>query len=398
MFASDPPEFTPLSPLHTQTALLKQQRKRLRKLQAAVAAARGILSEFPVSSTPLNPFGRSVQAALRRISEATQRSNPHCTPQALQFCELAIIAAISSMQNPAATAAAAGEDKQQQQQLQEQPSLIDADIDDHAMAQALDATVTPAASSADPPVDPPVTDSEPAQQLQETGGDSPQKKEEEEEESAQQPKTGGDFPQKKEEEEEENGQSEQSQEGGAAQPASLETAVPAAAAAQPASSQAELISIAAIGELLEHMWAMSDHVIREGEAFEPQLPGSLVSEFQPEKSKYKFPLSLLWLYDEQQHKKRNSNQSIAIWQKEMPLLPFWTLGVPGDGDCLFHSSFLSDFAFTPNVNDAAAIRALADATTDAKDDSMGVDAKSAAFALQSVSKEQPELHKNASPG
>jgi hypothetical protein len=94
--------------------------------------------------------------------------------------------------------------------------------------------------------------------------------------------------------------------------------------------------------LLQYARAVSDHTIRKGPFFEPNFPGSLVSQWQPQEWKYRVPLSLVWAYDEQANKMRNDSQDVADWQKVMPLLPMYTFTVAGDGDCLMHSAMLAD--------------------------------------------------------
>jgi len=92
-------------------------------------------------------------------------------------------------------------------------------------------------------------------------------------------------------------------------------------------------------DLILHMRDISDHVIREGTApFNTMHPGSLVTEWQPEERKYRFPFALLWAYDEAEQERRSGNQQLATHQKQrIPLLPFWTFGVTGDGSCTLHS-------------------------------------------------------------
>jgi hypothetical protein len=92
-------------------------------------------------------------------------------------------------------------------------------------------------------------------------------------------------------------------------------------------------------ELILHMRDLSDHLIREGTAaYDPHFPASLVSEWQPEHTKYRFPFALVWGYDQAEQERRSSNQQLASYQKQsMPLLPFWTFGTVGDGSCTLHS-------------------------------------------------------------
>jgi hypothetical protein len=95
---------------------------------------------------------------------------------------------------------------------------------------------------------------------------------------------------------------------------------------------------AAMAELMLHVQALSDHVIREGTAaWDPMFPGSLVSEWQPEELRYLMPVSLVWIYDAVQAAQRQANLSLCPYQRHMPLLPMMTCSVAGDGDCAMHS-------------------------------------------------------------
>lgn len=128
---------------------------------------------------------------------------------------------------------------------------------------------------------------------------------------------------------------------------------PAAAASSSSSTSTDGITLESLGALIDHVWQLSDHLIPPGEAaFDPLFPGSLVSEWSPEHMRFKFPLSLVWAYDAGNHAARNSNQSIATWQKDMPLLPFYTLGVSGDGNCLFQSELISNPTAEPSEQSA----------------------------------------------
>ena len=95
-------------------------------------------------------------------------------------------------------------------------------------------------------------------------------------------------------------------------------------------------------ELLLFIRDVSDHVLRKGSLFNPLFPGSLASEWQPDTNRYKCPFALLWLYDEKSTQLRNDNQELPVWQKQLPLLPVWTFGVLGEGDCLPESAIIAD--------------------------------------------------------
>jgi hypothetical protein len=110
----------------------------------------------------------------------------------------------------------------------------------------------------------------------------------------------------------------------------------------PADADSAPHSRSSVQLLLQYARAVSDHTIRKGLFFEPNFPGSLVSQWQPQEWKYRVPLSLVWAYDEQANKMRNDSQDVADWQKVMPLLPMYTFSVAGDGDCLMHSAILAD--------------------------------------------------------
>ena len=133
---------------------------------------------------------------------------------------------------------------------------------------------------------------------------------------------------------------------------------PAAHAAAAALSPPAAIHDSHQIQLLLRMRAVSDHIVRNGPAFDALFPGQLVSEWQPEEIKYQFPISLVWMHDESALEARNSDQQLAIWQKRMPLIPMFTVGVSGDGDCLLHSVILSDSNVTADLG-AKKLRALA---------------------------------------
>jgi hypothetical protein len=134
---------------------------------------------------------------------------------------------------------------------------------------------------------------------------------------------------------------------------SVDLAAPAAAASAASSSGRSTGSSqsaaesadasASLKELLRYIRDVSDHVVRAGPAFDPLFPGALVTEWQPEEYKYKCPFTLLWLYDEQTRLTRNDNQQLSAWQKQMPLLPVWSWGVAGDGDCAPAAIVLADY-------------------------------------------------------
>jgi len=94
-------------------------------------------------------------------------------------------------------------------------------------------------------------------------------------------------------------------------------------------------------ELLLHVRAISDHTIREGTpAWDSMFPGSLVSEWQPQESKYLFPGALVWAWPEEEASRRSQDTKLSAWQKHMPLLPMFTCTVAGDGNCVLHSTLL----------------------------------------------------------
>jgi hypothetical protein len=114
-------------------------------------------------------------------------------------------------------------------------------------------------------------------------------------------------------------------------------AAAAAALVEPTTAQ--------LADVLHWAYAQSDHIIRRdmhGSAYDPLFPGSLVTEFQSDDTKHQWPFSLVWAYDEIAKELRCANQTLAEWQKQMPLLPFWSFGVLGNGDCLMHSCLLAD--------------------------------------------------------
>jgi hypothetical protein len=97
--------------------------------------------------------------------------------------------------------------------------------------------------------------------------------------------------------------------------------------------------------LLLYYRDLSDHVVREGTAgWNPGFTGVLTTEWQPEERRFTRPLSLLWLYDPIYALSRNDNQELPSHAKSLPLLPHWTFGVEGDGDCMPRSLTLGDVA------------------------------------------------------
>lgn len=109
----------------------------------------------------------------------------------------------------------------------------------------------------------------------------------------------------------------------------------------PAAALAE----ARVADLLLYYRDLSDHVVREGTAgWNPGFTGVLTTEWQPEERRFTRPLSLLWLYDPTYALSRNDNQELPSHAKSLPLLPHWTFGVEGDGDCMPRSLTLGDVA------------------------------------------------------
>jgi hypothetical protein len=103
---------------------------------------------------------------------------------------------------------------------------------------------------------------------------------------------------------------------------------------------------ARVAELLLYYYDLSDHVVRENTcAWEHAgLGGLLVTEWQPESGRYRIPCSLLWAWDGQAAAARNDDPSLAKHLVDMPLLPYWTISVDGDGNCLMRALILSDVA------------------------------------------------------
>jgi hypothetical protein len=127
----------------------------------------------------------------------------------------------------------------------------------------------------------------------------------------------------------------------------LVTPLPLAMNAASAASMAVLDSTSvhsAHVELLSRMRAISDHILRDDHtpSFDPKFSGQLVTEWQDEATKYQFPISLVWMYDEQSAAKRSSDPQLLGVHKSMPLLPMFTVGVVGDGSCLLQSLLLAN--------------------------------------------------------
>jgi hypothetical protein len=121
---------------------------------------------------------------------------------------------------------------------------------------------------------------------------------------------------------------------------------PAAGSSAPASTSRQAAHL----ELLQHMRAVSDHVVRAGEAFDSNFPGQLVTEWQDEATKYQFAISVVWAYDEASAEVRTRNLQLSGEHKRMPLLPMITVGVVGDGTCLLQSMLLADAHPDPTRN------------------------------------------------
>jgi hypothetical protein len=101
-----------------------------------------------------------------------------------------------------------------------------------------------------------------------------------------------------------------------------------------------------ISQLLSAYHDLSDHIVRErSKGWEHAgLGGMLVTEWNPEHSRYGFPFSLLWAHDDKALSARNDDTSLAKYLQDMPLLPYWTFSVDGDGDCLMRALILSDLS------------------------------------------------------
>ena len=158
----------------------------------------------------------------------------------------------------------------------------------------------------------------------------------------------------------------QSPASGAQQPSAPAAPVDAPSADQPAMTAAftpsvgalatSLLGLAAasstysdsprVAELLLYYRELSDHVVREGTAGweHAGFGGVLTTEWQPESRRFFRPFSLVWLYDAQSSIRRNDDQQLPSHLKEFPLLPHWTFGTEGDGDCLMRALMLGDVA------------------------------------------------------
>jgi hypothetical protein len=119
----------------------------------------------------------------------------------------------------------------------------------------------------------------------------------------------------------------------------------AAASSSPKPATQSADPPARVSEMLLYYRELSDHVVREGSAgFTHGFGGVLVTEWQPESRRFYRPFSLLWLYDPRCAALRNDNQELASHLKALPLLPHWTVGVDGDGDCMPRALLLGDVA------------------------------------------------------
>lgn len=98
-----------------------------------------------------------------------------------------------------------------------------------------------------------------------------------------------------------------------------------------------------IHTLVQHTHELSNNIIRasDGQAYEPNFPGTLVSSFRKTHS---HALSLVWAHDVHALGTRNDDQQLAAWQKDQPLLPFWMFCVADDDDSICHASLLADCA------------------------------------------------------
>lgn len=121
-------------------------------------------------------------------------------------------------------------------------------------------------------------------------------------------------------------------------------ATSAAAAATPTAAEPRQLKVnrTSARELLIYMRALSDHIVRAGPGYDALFAGSLASDWVDDKYMYTFPISLVWAYDKAEAEARSGDQTLASWQKEMPLLPMWTFGVAGNGDCMLQSMLLAD--------------------------------------------------------
>lgn len=124
------------------------------------------------------------------------------------------------------------------------------------------------------------------------------------------------------------------------------TEVAAAVAAKPSGSSSASLDPARAAELLRYYRELSDHVVREGTAGwdHAGFGGVLMTEWQPESLRFVRPFSLVWLHDDRACAARNDDQELPSHLKTLPLLPHWTFGLEGDGDCMMRALVLGDVA------------------------------------------------------
>ena len=95
--------------------------------------------------------------------------------------------------------------------------------------------------------------------------------------------------------------------------------------------------------LLKYIHDLSDHVIRERTAvWEPGFHGMLLSDWNPEESRFQHPMSVVFVHDEVARVARNDSQSLPKHQLDQPLLPHYLIASSGDGNCVMRSANLSD--------------------------------------------------------
>ena len=132
----------------------------------------------------------------------------------------------------------------------------------------------------------------------------------------------------------------------AAQPQPQSSTAAASSPAEPSRSSSESADSARVAELLLYYRELSDHVVREDTAGwdHAGYGGVLMTEWQPESRRFVRPFSLVWLHDDRASAARNDDQVLPSHLKSLPLLPHWTFGVEGDGDCLMRALVLGDVA------------------------------------------------------
>jgi hypothetical protein len=87
-------------------------------------------------------------------------------------------------------------------------------------------------------------------------------------------------------------------------------------------------------EVYEHTIQLSDHIVRENtNAWRDGFHGYLFSSWSNQFRRFRRPPALLWLKDEHAATLRNSSPEQPQWKKDIPLLPFWTFGTMGVGNC-----------------------------------------------------------------